>query len=448
MDDVPASQPFRGSRLRTRLRLLLSVTFWLGIVAVSLTWNIHQAVQSRDALAHETARAFFKQLLLTRHWNALHGGVYVPVTRHTRPNHYLDVAQRDIHVSPDLVLTKVNPAYMTRQLSELANEGSGVQFHITSLKPIRPGNAPAPWEAEALTQFEAGASEYSQRLGRGKDAIYRYMAPLITEEACLKCHADQDYEVGDVRGGVSVTLPRIGQVPLTGLLATHALVAIAGLALLLIFGWLLSRAYDDLRRQAVMDALTSIPNRRYFIEQLMHELRRGERKRSLLSVIICDIDHFKGYNDKYGHLAGDHCLRTVADVLNRGLRRSGDFCARYGGEEFVVVLPNTELDGAVRVAEHLRASIADLGLSNAAAPEGVITISAGVATNKRGASDHEELIHRADEALYRAKALGRNRVEFAAELASGASQPTMPIRAATNGAPRDAEPPSRGELVT
>jgi diguanylate cyclase (GGDEF)-like protein len=253
--------------------------------------------------------------------------------------------------------------------------------------------------------------------------------------------------VGDVRGGVSVTLPRIGQVPLVGLLATHALVAIAGLLLILIFGWLLGRAYDDLRRQAVMDALTSIPNRRYFIEQLMHELRRGERDKSLLSVIICDIDHFKGYNDKYGHLAGDHCLRTVADVLNRSLRRSSDFCARYGGEEFVVVLPNTELAGAVRVAEHLRASIADLGLSNAAAPEGVITISAGVATSERGASDHEELIHRADEALYRAKALGRNRVEATAELPSGPPRPTTPTCAACSDAPRDATPPPQGELI-
>ncbi|MEA1048282.1 diguanylate cyclase [Lamprobacter modestohalophilus] len=401
--------PTAGLRLHDRLLLICG--FWLLIVSGSLAWNLHQAKQSRDLLARQTANAFFEQLLLTRHWNALHGGVYVPVTEATQPNPHLEDEQREIRVSDDLMLTKVNPAFMTRQLSEMAMERSSVQFHITSLNPIRPANTPYPWEAQALKQFEVGVKEFGEIAREGERLIYRYMAPLITEQACLKCHADQGYQVGDIRGGVSVTLPTLAPLPIAGLVGSHIAIAVSGLLLILGLGWLLRRAYDELRRQAVVDALTSIPNRRYFVEQLIRELHRGAREQVPLSLIIFDIDYFKHYNDHYGHLAGDRCLRTVADTLKAGLHRATDFCARYGGEEFVVVLPNTGPKGAAKIAEELRRSISSLDLEHAAAPFGKVTISAGVATNTLGALDHESLIDRADGALYQAKARGRNRVE-------------------------------------
>jgi diguanylate cyclase (GGDEF)-like protein len=383
---------------------------WLSVVGLSLAWNIDQAAQTRSDLALKTARVLFEQLVLTRHWNASHGGVYTPVTRATQPNPYLDDELRDIRVSDSLTLTKVNPAYMTRQLAEMAAEGSGVQFHITSLDPIRPANAALPWEVDALRGFERGEPEFKQELSSSQGMVFRYMAPLLTKEACLECHGEQGYEIGDIRGGISVTLPPLAPLPLAGLIGSHLMVAAAGLAAILALSWLLKRAYDELRRQAVMDALTSIPNRRFFIEQLMLELRRGAREQLPLSLIICDIDYFKQYNDYYGHPGGDRCLRAVADVLSAGLRRGGDFCARYGGEEFVVVLPNTRLDGACEVAEQLRSSIEHLRIQHATAPAGVVTISAGVAT-ALGPQEHERLIRNADEALYRAKTAGRNRVE-------------------------------------
>ncbi|MBK1718280.1 diguanylate cyclase [Thiocystis violacea] len=397
--------------VRIWLKLVLILVSWVLIVAGSLGWNLRQADRHRENLALETARSFFDLLVLTRHWNAQHGGVYAPITQDTQPNPYLKDPRREIPVTDDLTLTKINPAFMTRQLAELAAEGKGVQFRITSLKPIRPANHALPWEAEALRAFEDGAEEWGQLFKAGDQWGYRYMAPLITERPCLKCHEDQGYALGDVRGGISVVLPALLPVPVAALVGSHLSIALAGILVILVMGRLLARAYDRLRRQAVFDALTSIPNRRFFIEQLVHELRRGRRERMPLSLLICDIDYFKGYNDTFGHQAGDRCLCAVAELLRDSLHRGSDFCARYGGEEFVVVLPNTDLAGAVRIGEQIREAIAGLGIRHPASPHGVVTISIGVADDVAGEHDHEELIHRADEALYRAKELGRDRVE-------------------------------------
>lgn len=397
-----------------RLKLLLIVTAWLLIVALSLGWNLHQAEQHRENLALESARTFFDLLLITRRWNARHAGIYVPITPQTPANPYLKDPQRDLQITPDLTLTKVNPAYMTRTLSELAAERAGVQFHITSLKPIRPENIAYAWEIEALHAFEQGVKEWAQPYLDGDHWGYRYMAPLVTEKPCLQCHAEQGYKVGDVRGGISITLPQLAPIPWRALTISHGLVALVGVAVIVILGRLLAQAYEGLRRQAVFDALTSIPNRRFFTEQLVQELRRGRRERVPLSLLICDIDDFKRYNDTFGHQAGDRCLCAVAELLRTSLQRSSDFCARYGGEEFVVVLPNTTLDGAQRVAERIRQSVFELSLWHPASAHGVVTISIGVAEEPASEADpdHELLIRRADEALYRAKENGRHRVEL------------------------------------
>ncbi len=401
------------SELRIGVKIALVMLIWLLLVGLSLLWNLQRVEQSREGLALETARSFFELLVISRRWNARHGGVYVPVTRDTRPNVYLDLDRRDIRVDDGLTLTMINPAFMTRQLGELATEGSGVQFHITSLDPLRPTNTALPWEAAALRAFETGAREVGHLVKTPNGLGYRYMAPLITEKPCLKCHGDQGYELGSVRGGISVTLPTVGMVPTMALVGSHGAIALVGIGVILVLGLALKRAYARLRQQAVIDALTAIPNRRFFIEQLVHELRRGRREKVPLSLIICDIDYFKRYNDRFGHQGGDRCLFAVAQVLRESLRRGGDFCARYGGEEFVVVLPNTRIAGAAAVAEAIRESVSGLGIQHPDAPRGVVTTSVGVACDC-GDLGHEGLIRAADEALYRAKALGRDRVEIAA----------------------------------
>jgi len=170
------------------------------------------------------------------------------------------------------------------------------------------------------------------------------------------------------------------------------------------------KSYQDLlRRQSNLDGLTGLPNRRAFDDLLGQEWRRGARLRSPLSLILLDIDHFKQYNDHYGHLAGDECLRLVGrDLASVG--RSMDFVGRYGGEEFVCILPHTDSSGAQKVAERLQDKINELGITHehSSAAEHV-TISMGVATILPNLKvSPEQLILSADKMLYRAKDEGRN----------------------------------------
>jgi diguanylate cyclase (GGDEF)-like protein len=175
----------------------------------------------------------------------------------------------------------------------------------------------------------------------------------------------------------------------------------------------LHEANRMLKRLSDQDALTGLDNRRSFDSHLAHEWNRGAREQVPLSLIMMDIDHFKAFNDHYGHPSGDECLRQVARSLATPLHRPGDLLARYGGEEFIILLPWTGLLGARALAERLRERVADLAIPHEHSPVAPhVTLSLGVAcaVPKRQASP-EGLVKAADEALYRAKEHGRNRVE-------------------------------------
>ena len=402
-----------------RITLLLSF-MWIMIIATSFFWNYSQLTREQERIAFEAGRSFFNQMIITRQWNARHGGVYVPVTEKTLPNPYLDVAMRDIDVNENLTLTKVNPAFMTRQISEIDSEEKDIQFHITSLNPIRPQNKATKREAIFLKDFEKGVKEAGMFTKEGLTTSFFYMAPLKTEKSCLKCHAKQGYKAGDIRGGISVTLPFAMEIPVLSLLSAYLLIGGAGLFVIIILGVKLNRAYEIIKRQALFDTLTEIPNRRSFSETMAREFSRSQRDREPLSVIMCDIDNFKAYNDTYGHSNGDICLKKVAQGIKNSLKRPGDFCARYGGEEFIVILPDTAPDGAMHVAERIRSHIEEMGIIHEKSmPARVVTLSLGVATSEDtiGLVFHEKLIQYADTALYKAKDQGRNQVQFSTEVA-------------------------------
>ncbi len=175
-----------------RKALVFIIIAWLVLVSTSVLWNFINAKKQRKRITFQTARTIFTQLVLTREWNADHGGVYVSTSFDTQPNPYLEDPLRDIEVNRDLKLTKVNPAFMTRQLSEIAAKREGVQFHITSLEPIRPQNRPTAWETKALEAFEKGTKEVGEFVKGESNTSFRYMAPLMTQETCLKCHAKQE----------------------------------------------------------------------------------------------------------------------------------------------------------------------------------------------------------------------------------------------------------------
>ncbi len=173
----------------------------------------------------------------------------------------------------------------------------------------------------------------------------------------------------------------------------------------------LASANRELEKLSRQDGLTGIANRRYFDSYLVTEVRRAAREKAPVSLILSDVDHFKAFNDCYGHQAGDDCLRRVAAALSSAGRRPADLAARYGGEEFAMVLPGTVLDGAVDVAQAVSRVIGGLAIPHArSAVDQNVTLSQGVVSlipEKESAS--EDLIQRADQALYQAKQQGRNR---------------------------------------
>lgn len=386
---------------------------WLLLVGLSYAWNYRETAKVEESTALQTARSFFDLILVTRQWNAGHGGVYVPVTDQTQPNPFLADPMRDIMVNDHLTLTKINPSFMTRQIAEIAATQKGIHFHITSLHPMRPENRPTAMETLALDAFARGTPEVGQYVRDETGTAFFYMAPLRTEKECLPCHASQGYQEGDIRGGISLTLPFLHKPPLLVLLLAHLGIGLVGLMAILITGTKLTRSYAAIKLQAAFDALTEIPNRRSFSEELLREFRRSKRDRYPLSLIMCDVDNFKLYNDTYGHKKGDDCLVAVAQGIDKTISRAGDFCARYGGEEFVVILPDTGENGARHLAEKIRANVQEMGIEHEKSlPLHLVTISLGIATINDGMeTTHEELVSQADQALYLAKEKGRNRVE-------------------------------------
>jgi two-component system NtrC family sensor kinase len=184
------------------------VFLWSAVILALAAWNYRQTYAATLEDARSSASESFRKDVVYRSWASMHGGVYAPVTPETPPNPYLfDIPERDITTPSGRKLTLINPAYMTRQVHELGNKDSGSKGHITSMKPLRPGNAPDQWEARALQAFERGVKEASSIEPLGGETYFRFMRPLTVEPGCLNCHAKQGYKVGDIRGGISASIP-------------------------------------------------------------------------------------------------------------------------------------------------------------------------------------------------------------------------------------------------
>lgn len=176
----------------------------------------------------------------------------------------------------------------------------------------------------------------------------------------------------------------------------------------------LKRKYELLETFAFIDAVTEIPNRRSFNDKLNEEWNRSIRSNTSLSLLIFDLDHFKAYNDTYGHGQGDKCLREIAQKTKMTLRRAGDFIARYGGEEFAIILPNTTKSNAEETAQRLVNAVDELNLAHKSSPtDEHVTISIGISsvtpTQEMKALD---LVAKADDALYEAKGAGRHCIRY------------------------------------
>ena len=226
---------------------------WVFLIGLSFFWNRHQVERSVTELARGEARSHFEKDLIYRRWANMHGGVYVPPSAETPPNPYLkNIPDRDVKTTGGKDLTLINPAYMTRQAHELAAKHSEVLGHITSLKPLRPENIPDEWERKTLLSFESGEKEATSMESVESKPYLRFMGPLITEKACLKCHEGQGYKEGDIRGGISISVPFNPYLEIFSLQSRHLLMGHGAIGILGVVGlWLyirrVRRVEDSLR---------------------------------------------------------------------------------------------------------------------------------------------------------------------------------------------------------
>ena len=223
---------------------------WTLILLFSFFWNLHQESQGIHYLALNSLKQSFEKDVVYRRWASEHGGVYVTVSEHTQPNPYLShLPERDIVTPSGLFLTLINPAYMTRQVHELGKEQYGIRGNITSLKPLRPENIADSWEKQALKSFSEGSQEAVIVMEIDGNPYMRLMKPFYTEESCLKCHGHQGFELGDVRGGISLSLPMSSYIAHIKsrqniLLAGHGIIWVAGL----FFIWIMTTRIISFRQ--------------------------------------------------------------------------------------------------------------------------------------------------------------------------------------------------------
>lgn len=224
----------------------LAILFLFILIGVSFTWNYASVKKSHQEMALQMSKSFFSVIVAVRAWNTGHGGVYVPVTEITKPNPYLEDPLRDLETNKGISLTKINPAYMTRQIGEILALENGVRFHITSLKPIRPKNKPTNWERQWLQEFEHGIQEKGMFVQQDSKHIFRYMAPLIALPSCLKCHAKHGYKEGDIRGGISITFPFPPKPNITLLILGYGIATIIGVVFILVLGFIVNTGRNKL----------------------------------------------------------------------------------------------------------------------------------------------------------------------------------------------------------
>ncbi len=457
-------------------KIIAAITIGIAVVAaVSMTYLIRIEKDHNEEMLIAQSRVMFNYIQLTRSWNARHGGVYVIMKAGDKTNPYLyevspgegkpPAIKPEIKADDGERLTMKNPAMMTREIAELADDKTTFRFHLTSLKLINPDNTPDAFEKASLEIFQQeGDERYLYEEIDGK-SYFRYMAPLLISDACLNCHGFQGYKAGDIRGGISISFP-VNEMD-NGLLAglTNAsllsLIAIYITVILLLSYFIrmlvtgpvkrlvlfslnlgghdiddsiLVKNQDEvgqlarsmivanrrivdqqneltcmnkkLEEQARRDSLTTLHNRRHLMLESGQWFAKAKRSESSITTLMVDIDHFKEINDRYGHATGDEALKHVSEIL-KSMVREYDMLVRFGGEEFLILLPDTGHSEAMTLAERIRKAFEKTPFQSGKLAL-KLTVSIGLYTDID--CNLETAIAESDKALYRAKNEGRNRV--------------------------------------
>lgn len=397
----------------TTHKFIIAITLWSVLVAASLSYHFYSLWQATLQSAETAASATLNKDLSYRNWANSHGGVYVPPTERTPANPYLNVPERDVITQSGKILTLLNPAYMIREIQLYYGDQYGSKTVITSLNPINPYNIPDEWEQKALESFEIKVEKYQSLDKINNEPYLKMMVPFIVDENCMKCHAQQGYKVGDIRGGIATYLPMKSFLERQSkrrieLSLTHLIVWLMGL-----FGFILTwrhqKKLDDagerIQRLALYDSLTHLPNRHLVNQSLdaPHSPRTG--------LVLIDIDNFKLLNDTLGHHFGDKLLYAVARRLETHYG-SKHFVGRLGGDEFVILLD--QLKNNVGMTEQSLISFTQSLLEKMSKPYLIderdyqVTFSAGCALLDTKSKNPSPLLKYAEVAMYQAKYSGRN----------------------------------------
>ncbi len=424
-------------KIFTKKFILFFSIFTIITTTAFITYNIYlsknQYIELSKKMLNQEALSHYKNMTHTRSWNSRYEGVYVKAKKGQKPNPYLQ--NNHIFTKDDELLIKINPAWMTRQISEISNERGDYYYSITSLNPINPNNSTDAFEKEALHYFKKNSKEkYYTKL---ESDYFNFMGALETTPSCLKCHPN--YNLGEIRGGLRVSIPTTTfnkNIVLLESKTTLFLIItyLIGFLILIMVVYFINNIFKrqetieqlnsnleikiqkrtkeleenvkKLNELATIDFLTNIPNRRYFFNISSKIFSLSQRDQTNLSLLLIDIDFFKQINDKHGHLIGDEVLKLVALKISNNIRNS-DILARIGGEEFAILLNKTDKKNAFILAEKIRIIIEktiyeyeDININ--------VTISTGISEIKDEDKDINCMIQRADDALYNCKTNGRN----------------------------------------
>lgn len=337
--------------IQDRRLWVLPVLFWALLTGLSLFWNWQEVRHHQYELMTNQGRLIFTMVESIRLWNARHGGVYVEQSEATPPNPYLVIRERDIASPSGRPLTLINPAYMTRQLSGMVSELSGVELHLTSLKPLNPINAPRDWERLALHAFEENKelNEWTEIASVDDQQRFRFVAPLLTREVCMTCHANQGYQIGDIRGGISVSFPTApildpARPQLYNLIAIHIA---AWLILAALTTFLLSRFRDHLwamqQARDEQEELVDARTQELHIKAQQHQQTEKQLRLILSSsgegiialdakgcFMLCNPASLKylGYDNEV-QLLGHHAREILCPSGKQQCRSCGDGCALH-----------------------------------------------------------------------------------------------------------------------
>lgn len=397
---------------------------WSGLITISFLWNRYNLFEEKVQLATTAARSIWEKDQAFRRWATKHGGVYVRPDARTPPNPYMaHIPERDVVTTDGTPLTLMNPAYMMSQMIREYEQEYGIKGKITGKLQLNPANRPDAWELKSISAFEQGVNEVIEQTDINDRPFLRLMRPMYMTEGCVRCHGILGFKTGDLRGGVSVSVPLLpyfnaATESLQTIRVSHMITWLFGILGIITFHLFAQRRQQDrlrlmlqLEHDALHDHLTSLPNRLLFQDRL-HQAIQRQRRNSDYQFAVCfiDLDRFKNINDSHGHQYGDQILEQVSLRLQQAIRPI-DTLARMGGDEFTVLIDGIDDPYDIVI-------IADRILEQFDQPFNIgneylhSNASIGICLSGPQYSEPEQLIRDADIAMYRAKEQGKGRIEF------------------------------------